>query len=279
MKVAYCIGGQFRNFEDCIKNLNHYILDPLAADVFVSTWDESGQNLKNKKRKKKVKKISTLYLKEHLNLKASHIIPFKKEYINQFHHFNSHNFTSTNVLSKNMPLLFYHVAKSIELMKEYEKKNNMNYDMVILARPDLIFYSKITPRQIHFILKDQSNILTSSFHNSFPGYFVSDMFAITTSTSCLAYVHRWNNINKIIDDTITLNGYYAKKLTPENITKTALDQYGVNYQPAKQKFILERGRDGFILHKIKQYTLLYIQINFLTLYLKLKKILDFFKQK
>ena len=105
MKVAYCIGGQFRNFEDCIKNLNHYILDPLAADVFVSTWDESGQNLKIKREKKL--KISTLYLKEHLNLKASHIILFRNyNILINFHHFNSHNFTSTNVLSKNMPPSF-----------------------------------------------------------------------------------------------------------------------------------------------------------------------------
>jgi|SRR6056300_493012 len=164
MKTALCLSGQSRTFEKCFESQYNHIIQPLNADVFIHTWTFSGHsdihsthnnNYDIFKYKEYVESYSHITPVENIiscykpkKILIEHpdydffIQKIKKSYrhnkkTNDFEYKlfgNENNYKWFNVL-----MMYYGIYMSNKLKCNYEKKKNMQYDLVIRSRMDLFF--------------------------------------------------------------------------------------------------------------------------------------------
>ncbi len=140
MKIAVLLFGHLRDFEKCADSLNKNLLSQYDCDVFIHTWDETDHKSKtwhgdNRFEIKKVDEAVIEQVKNYYNPKAltiEHQEKYEKERIIQSPY--SENFK----LSSAVPYyMFYTMNKANQLRWEYEKKNGIYYDYIIVTRPDV----------------------------------------------------------------------------------------------------------------------------------------------
>lgn len=170
-KVALCLHGFLRTYNktynSCLKN----IIDIYNPDIFIFapktvgsyTGDISKVNCSHDNNiiasedevvekyggKKLVKSVELWDYNDELFIEKAKSFNLPKSSV--------FNRSPARILS-----FFYHIKKSIELKRKYEEENNINYDIVIRARPDLAFYSP-------FILdkKSLNNLENTVYSNSY----------------------------------------------------------------------------------------------------------------
>jgi hypothetical protein len=123
MKIAICISGQIReNFSEFIEKLEKFVINNYNCDIFLCTDSIYKEKLTNKDIFTDIKFIDfndDLYKKYKL---AS--------------------------LSMGYASYFYKIHKCNKLLQKYKKHNNVDYDLVLHLRPDLIINEKINFRKI-----------------------------------------------------------------------------------------------------------------------------------
>lgn len=123
MRIALQISGRLRFTESSLGSLIGAIVEPLQPDIFFNFW--------------KPDHISTLsYYKQCLDPRLVEVEDQNmiRPYLDDLFHFNVH---------KNMPSMSYKFYKSSQLRKSWETLANQQYDLVIQARSDNIFYEKL----------------------------------------------------------------------------------------------------------------------------------------
>lgn len=136
-KIAVCLSGQPRHWKQAVKNIKHFfekemkhfdLGTKMRVDYFIHTWDT------NTWRKPKtghevfenVKHTDAADI--HAAYKPKKMIC--EEYVPElFHHV--------------WDPLFYSFARSVQLKREYELDNDIQYDIVIKARLDTVYDPKI----------------------------------------------------------------------------------------------------------------------------------------
>ena len=171
-RIAVCISGMIRgNSSKVFELLKKNIITPLNADVFIHTWDERhlwmgiggdinwvyrqfGGKIVNKCPDEL--QLSTFMEKNFPNvfskLQKIESKPLDKNYLNslvvsndftienQDYFLKGIQFPLDNLKSRghfNQAKMLYGIYQSIELMTQYEKKNNIEYDYIIRCRPDI----------------------------------------------------------------------------------------------------------------------------------------------
>ena len=149
-KVALCLHGFLRTYnkthQSCLKN----IIDIYNPDVFIYApktvgaysgdiskigCDHNSEILANEEDI--IKKYGGANL-----VKSVELWDYNEEIF--LEKVKNHNLPEVGAFGRSSARIlsfFYHIKKSIELKKEYEEKNQIKYDIVIRARPDLAFYS------------------------------------------------------------------------------------------------------------------------------------------
>lgn len=114
MKIALCLSGLLRNFDPSYFSNIHENLD-----IFCHTWDQCNINL----------------------LKLDNIKDLRTEPDS-----NAFKYTNVDVHSwphignsprENVFKMYYGMKRSIEMVEEYERKNNFKYDLIIRSRYDI----------------------------------------------------------------------------------------------------------------------------------------------
>jgi len=126
MKVALCLSGQIRSHELVKGSIKKHLLDLYNCDVFCHFWhkydNEKYKNFYNPQcasdygifDDKKIKDVIDFYKPK--SLKYS--FPF---------------------FDQNTKSMLYSICESNKLKSEYEKHNNVKYDLVIKCRYDMMF--------------------------------------------------------------------------------------------------------------------------------------------
>ncbi len=136
MKVALCLSGHMRTFELTYKSHLENLIKPNQADVFISTWDVVGVGKHNK--------FDTPQFQEKLNI--ARVREVYGESLKSFvaFDFNLMQPKLSDFFYIGMTSMFWQIKQANELRKEYEREHGFQYDIVVRARPDLLFHQMAT---------------------------------------------------------------------------------------------------------------------------------------
>lgn len=227
MRVALCLSGQMRNFEDYYQSLFDKIINVYNTDVFLHTW-----KVKSSKEEMCLNIFKPkLYLIDYFDYKNvinnNDIILLNEEILNK------KNFDNKNRDNKWIPELcgtpeniygmFYSMNKCNELKKKYEIENNFRYDLVFRTRMDLFFKD-----DFNFNIEDEIILPENK------GFYGDDHFAYGKSDLIDKY-QVYNYINMYINDNVALH--------PETLIKHHLKINNI-----KNKYI----KFNYLIRGIKQ---------------------------
>lgn len=126
MRIAVCISGMMRNFEEPLIKMNfEKYVDILSPDIFVSTWGDFDEDIIHK---------------NYNNVKYCQIENYQKWLEEQEDEILKYaNMPMQNGVNPTSYPQLYKIFTCNELKKKYENENNFKYDVVIRVRPDTLF--------------------------------------------------------------------------------------------------------------------------------------------
>lgn len=216
MKIALLVCGQMRTFDHpkVLGYLNQ-LIQKLNCDVFLSTWTNRGISVWSEHALKDQLSIQTEEKNKSIN--ASHldlISNIKKYKIDNYDRFIDEKCTDEikSLLIQSSDNLYYSKATSIpslyklyssyQLMKKYEKENNIKYDIVIKTRPDFLhvhtdiekYFDKVDDTLFHI------NIDITFCPNR-----VYEMFLLSSSKNMKVVCDSWINFNQLVNTDYSLH--------------------------------------------------------------------------
>lgn len=142
MKIAILLFGHLRQFETCADSLREHVLNHYDCDVFMHTWDE--RDVKTKTWHQQVCEPSFIdkdaigkIIEEKYSPKAYEITHQEKrehEELVQSAFRADYQFSTAG-----MYFLMYSMNRANQLRHKFEKENDVHYDYVMVARPDIRF--------------------------------------------------------------------------------------------------------------------------------------------
>lgn len=155
-KTAILLYGFLRTYKVTAKSLINNVAIPNNADIFLFTYDNEGISKINANEDINLTKIKYGALQDTMGEKVTEDI-LKKVYGDRLKSFSlqkqeifyeKFKKDSFGVFSPFFPIerffsLYFNISGVVKLLLEYEKNNKITYDNIILARPDLNFYTQI----------------------------------------------------------------------------------------------------------------------------------------
>lgn len=140
MKIAVLLYGHLRDFEQCADSLNKNLLSRYDCDVFMHTWDERDHKSQtwhgeNRFDVSKVDDAVVEQIKQYYNPRDL-IVEHQNKYANE--RTIQSPYSEDFKMSTAVPYyMFYTMNKANQLRLDYEKNNGVEYDMVLVTRPDV----------------------------------------------------------------------------------------------------------------------------------------------
>lgn len=150
-KTAVILYGYMRTFKDTAPHLIKNILMVNNADLFIFCYENEGtsniinmENVNNEKNKNAVKWDSEGGLITESLLRSIYEDFLVEFSINKYNR-NFFMEESKNIFSPVLPIerfysLYWNMSNSVKMLNRYREKNNIEYESVLITRPDLIFY-------------------------------------------------------------------------------------------------------------------------------------------
>jgi len=225
-KIAVQFYGHLRTFEKCADSIKKHLITKYDCDVFMHTWsytEHSTPTWHNAKSKIKsvnelmLKKIDSIY-KPKMTLVEKQILPEDDTLLSCIYS------TKANPISSNgMRFMLKSQIKVNELRKQYAKKHNIHYDMVVMIRPDINMYSDIN---IVNLIKQSYAVI------DYPARFCGG-HALKKSMSCsfttdmlsdVLYLAKPEDMDLIVDafKSIKFEKFKENLWTPENLISNIL---------------------------------------------------------
>jgi len=218
LKVAVCISGFLRSFEQTFESLFVNLTDQFDCDFFIHTWDTVGaldRHFDQKVSGITVKNIETR-LRSIYNPKNLIIEPRRAFHITEMIRHKAFGRDANGLLS-----MYYKILECNKLKSAYEQQYNFKYDLVFRYRSDILIQSKIV---IDPYL-NMEPVYIPSF-GDFGG--INDQFAFSNSQNMDIYCDLFNRINEYLNEGQILNPEYLLKhhLTKNKIPIT---RFSCNY--------------------------------------------------
>lgn len=221
-KVALCISGQLRAFEENCSHIQKSIVAPLKADVFIHTWDQQpssppelriiqrfiGNELTQalpshlrhisafrKRFPTATQKLTEPTFTEVTNDRISSLIKCKKISIESEKIFLDRVNLDKAILHQGKPnqaKMFYKIHACNNLRLATELETNEDYDVVIRMRPDLRIRFPEIAQFISACAANPNLVYVNSTH----GDGISDLFAIASGSAMNAYSSVWKFLIK-----------------------------------------------------------------------------------
>ena len=228
-KIAMCISGYLRTFEECYPSILENIIQDNDVDIFIHTYDKIGNSSGWR---------SPIDLSENINMEFLESIPNIKvlaiqKWDNikyQFEKFRKYHPPVFNI--NVIATIFYKIYMCNQLRKEYEIENNIKYDLIIRMRGDQVFTKKIN---LNF---PENKILINSYPWGDEDYlhhfvgddcgqegkrneteWINDRFAVGNSENIDYLCDLYNNFAELIDQElyVELEHLLYKHLIKRNI--------------------------------------------------------------
>jgi hypothetical protein len=213
-KIAICMSGHTRTFNECKDNIANNIIKPLVdsgyyVNTFFSTWDDIdyNNNLQN------VNKFCTEVNAENYNSNFFTDNFSTKQYL-QYPGLCCHT-TSSNAASSH-----YKIKNSYDLAEKYSEKNKIDYDIIIRIRPDIIYNNMIDIGNIKDALLNDYLYMPNS-HGKYTSVTknIMDHFFYGNINTMKKIINTFNNIPNFLklDNPHTVEGFLYSQLFENNI--------------------------------------------------------------
>lgn len=220
MNIALLFAGRIYTFEDCFPAIKQKLLDEIKQKIPVATIDGFlSHNSAN--TKDNIESFCELY-----NIKSVESIAVYDicEKIIQ-------NMPPVNrAVGSNKPIyMYYNWKRAYELMKEYEKENGINYDVVIYLRADMVIDSPII---FDFDLQDNTVYIPegNDWCNG-----LNDQMAIGKNTTMKTYCSIIDNIDAIYQK-------YGSLFHTETYVKQHMAMHNIKVERFKMNYELHKFR-------------------------------------
>ena len=228
MKIALCLSGHLRTFEQTQNSLSQFILKKYNPDIFIHTWDKLGFACNYKSDRflhdtsNKLSQIERLYRPKKIIVESSKFIEQLKleadEYAPHLKHAPKH--------VGHMASMFYKIYACNELRKIFELETGNFYDYIIRCRADLLFENILSlPEPI------EKNIVLIPGFISGAGWY-TDQFAFGDSDSMDIYSSLYFDIPDYF--------LAGKEFYPEKFVVWALDKKNLPVKFIDTKFRILR---------------------------------------
>jgi hypothetical protein len=229
MKIALCLSGHLRSYEQTWRALKTFILDPLSPDVFIHTWDTVGQSFHIDNHTTKQKTHQVLH-------KIQDIYKPKNIIIEPLIRLNGEKYRKYLIDDRcpnGVVNMFYKIHKTCLLCEDFSKSFDTTYDVIIRARPDLLFQTYINDQDLERAANDASLLFVPK-NGHYGG--INDQFAFGSSQAMNIYCNCYTNLDKIVTTT---------PLVPELVLKQQLINK-VNIQLTDIRYLLLRVNRTFL---------------------------------
>lgn len=153
-KVAVVLYGFCRTYKDTAKSLIKNILKPNNADLFIFTYDNSGVSILSNSEDINRQKAQLGNQQDKMGdvIDKNVLKDVYGEYLKdcKINKYNPEKFKkdSDGIYSPFFPIerfysLYWNISGAINLLNDYVKKTKTEYDVVVLARPDLMFFDVV----------------------------------------------------------------------------------------------------------------------------------------
>jgi hypothetical protein len=230
MKVALLISGQGRNAKECFPHIQRNIINPLNTDVFISTWDTSGQIPKHWHEGTIHDDCSLEELHNLYTPRVFHIEKYDDDMINTFNNVVDNLAQTTNSEKSlhmfNMMAHFYKNYQVFQAFKPYQQ----DYDVVVKFRFDLKPLDSLK-----IVNNNKINIPFQTgkhLDNS-----ITDVMAYGKTSNMETYFSLYTALDKSIDDI----SKYTHFIHPEHCLYTYLTIKGLEIIRFKYYLMLRKG--------------------------------------
>jgi hypothetical protein len=239
IKAAVCISGLPRSFKRTHKMLVDNVLSAFdKVDCFISTWNPIGGDLgrsNSSHHDGTAKELIDLY-----NTKLYKIEDYDSNMQNKLL-----DKIGRSALRNATLAMFYKIEDVNNLRLQYEKNNNVKYDIVIRTRPDLNFFNKISQDEINDVLTNGGIYMRRNCEvfKDACGIIINDCFAFGRPEEMTTYSNIYSNLRKTLNDP---NIIWNKKhrlggdISPENVFRCYLLNNNLNLKCSSIKHNVKR---------------------------------------
>ena len=136
MKIAVCFFGHLRTFKRCATYIKKNLLNHYDCDLFMHTWSEYNHNTKTWHDNKSIAGIVTKekILSVYKDIKD---IIIEKQIVEDL---GNITITSDNKIISlfGIKSMYHSMLTSYNLCEQYAKNNNIEYDFILMIRPDIV---------------------------------------------------------------------------------------------------------------------------------------------
>jgi len=146
MKIALCLSGHLRKFEQTYPTLFFYLLKNYDVDIFIHTWDKLGFSCAFKTdstlndTEPKIPEVNRLYHPKKMMIESTDFVEELKIQGDQY----APHLRNEPKHVGHMASMFYKIYAANELRRLHQVETGTKYDWVIRCRPDLLFHNNVT---------------------------------------------------------------------------------------------------------------------------------------
>jgi hypothetical protein len=215
MKIAICISGLPRSFKRSYPLLDRVFLSKYDCDIFISTWDWQVNQIQKKQETqdqfgKPIPIVGTHWWPQDGN--ADEFIKLfrpKKSEVETFNDdtletkFNYSLYKNYGINNSFLPM-FYKVWRANELRLQYEKENNIQYDLVLRTRGDIYYDGILSEAEIKNALLGHGFCRTSYQNPNTPlgePEHISDIYFLSNPEKSTLYANFWLYHQQVLEHT------------------------------------------------------------------------------
>ena len=229
MKIAVCMSGQLRQWEMAKENQKWFWeTSGVEIDYFIHTWDYSGDR----------EGVSQPYITRDVSRKEfDTLVDWYKPKGCMFDDRKQDFFYANDHWSS----LFYSMAHSMMLKRQYEIDNDFEYDLVIKTRPDVVFDPRYhfswEPLEDNILFATQGGLMESEFHM----FNTNDMVFYGTSYTMDLVIPMYFYRQKMLDQrNLFKDKLFTGSMGPGVLMQEYFRDYGIttqSIQPNRSTFI------------------------------------------
>lgn len=266
LKIAVQLFGHLRTYKECYEDFKKNLLDKYDCDVFMHTWDTTNHSTKTWHENT----MENIKLTPELINEIKNLYMLKDMIIEHQESKDMGNLISVGqtISVYGIHCMFHSMAEVNKLREKYEKITGVNYDFVVMLRPDIILYKDFSIEK--YIDRLSKNDINYGFFTYSTPYMIINELKHLGSSDVLFFAkpkiisNVFHNIDKVVEKIktdITIDSgpeYYFIELIESLGYKIKLIKYGNN-----DDCILKRTQ------KIKKKKILRLKISLNEVYLYL----------